>query len=270
MNTEETLLERALEKEKKLLILLTSYPSLAVAYSGGLDSTYLAAVAVEALGSNAKLIIADSPSIPRSELESAIQIANERHWNLQVIRTHEHQNPNYLANAGDRCFHCKTELFSRMQAAVKAANGVVLAHGAVEDDKSDIRPGTQAAANHQVVAPLQEVQLYKSEVRLLSGRRGLPTADKASFACLGSRFPTGTPIDLDKMRQIEAAEELLKQRGYRQYRVRHHGNLCRIETDEAELERLVAGRAELVPAIKALGYRFVTLDLTGYVTGSTA
>jgi uncharacterized protein len=258
------------EKEQALLDELKSYGSIAVAYSGGVDSTYLADCAHEALGHHAMMVIADSPSIPREELDFAIELATARGWNLRVIKTSEHLNEAYLANQGDRCFHCKNELFSKMEMILSEFDDIVLAHGAIEDDKGDIRPGTQAAANHCVVAPLQNAGLYKKDIRILSERRGLPTARKASFACLGSRFPTGTRIDLDSMTQVEKAEAILRARGYRQYRVRHHGDLCRIEIDPVDFEKLMDERAELVEAVRKLGYRFVTLDLSGYSTGSSA
>lgn len=258
------------EKERMLLEELGSYGTLAVAYSGGVDSSYLADCAHEALGQNARMIIADSPSIPRAELQEAIDLAKARSWNLRVIPTQEHLNPAYLENKGDRCFHCKNELFSKMELILSELGDVVLAHGAIEDDKGDIRPGTQAAANHCVVAPLQNAGLFKKEVRILSERRGLPTAGKASFACLGSRFPTGTRIDLASMTQIEKAEAILRARGYGQYRVRHHGNLCRIEIEPADFDKLMNERIELVSAIKKTGYKFVTLDLGGYAMGSSA
>ncbi len=258
------------EKENALLQALKQHPKLAIAYSGGVDSTYLAACAHEALGENAILIIADSPSIPREELAEAIAMAEKYGWNLRVIQTREHENEAYLQNKGDRCFHCKNELFSRMKAVLDASAGLVLAHGAIEDDKGDIRPGMQAAADHEVIAPLQDAGLYKSEIRALSERRGLPTARKASFACLGSRFPTGTRIELEAMAQVERAENILREHGYRQYRIRHHDTLCRIEIDPLDFNKLMSERTELVAAIKETGYRFVTLDLNGYTMGSSA
>ncbi len=258
------------EKEKQLLDELRSYGTLAVAYSGGVDSSYLADCAHEVLGQNAMMVIADSPSIPREELQEAIDMATERGWNLRVIQTVEHLQEDYLENKGDRCFHCKNELFSKMETILSEFGDIVLAHGAIEDDKGDIRPGAQAAANHCVVAPLQNTGLYKKEIRILSERRGLPTSEKASFACLGSRFPTGTRIDLEAMAQVEKAEEILRACGYVQYRVRHHGNLCRIEIDPADFGKLIDERTELVTAIKQTGYRFVTLDLGGYSMGSSA
>lgn len=258
------------EKEQALLEELSSYGALAVAYSGGVDSTYLADCAHETLGRKAMMVIADSPSIPREELQAAVDMATERGWNLRIIQTGEHLQEEYLENKGDRCFHCKNELFSKMETILSEFGDIVLAHGAIEDDKGDIRPGAQAAANHCVVAPLQNAGLYKKEIRILSERRGLPTAEKASFACLGSRFPTGTRIDLNAMEQVEKAEAILRERGYSQYRVRHHGDLCRIEIDPADFEKLMNERIEIVTAIKETGYRFVTLDLGGYAMGSSA
>jgi uncharacterized protein len=257
-------------KELFLLEELKSYGALAIAYSGGVDSTYLADCANEVLGHNAMMVIADSPSIPRDELQEAIDMATTRDWNLRIIKTSEHLNEDYLENKGDRCFHCKNELFTKMEMILSEFGDIVLAHGAIEDDKGDIRPGTQAAANHCVVAPLQNAGLYKKEIRILSERRGLPTARKASFACLGSRFPTGTKIDLGTMTQVEKAEAILRARGYRQYRIRHHGDLCRIEIDPLDFDKLMNERTEIVDVIKKAGYRFVTLDLSGYSTGSSA
>lgn len=266
----DTDLKIAEEKEQMLLEELKSYGALAVAYSGGVDSTYLADCAHEVLGKNAMMVIADSPSIPREELQQAIDMATARSWNLRVIQTGEHLQEEYLENKGDRCFHCKNELFTKMETILSEFGDIVIAHGAIEDDKGDIRPGTQAAANHCVVAPLQNAELYKREIRLLSERRGLPTAEKASFACLGSRFPTGTRIELEAMSQVEKAEAILRARGYIQYRVRHHGDLCRIEIDPADFGKLMDDRIELVAAIKKTGYTFVTLDLSGYSMGSSA
>jgi len=258
------------EKEQTLLDELKSYGSIAVAYSGGVDSTYLADVAHEVLGQNAMMVIADSPSIPREELQEAIQMATNRGWNLRIIKTEEHLQDDYLENKGDRCFHCKNELFTKMEMILSEFGDIVLAHGAIEDDKGDVRPGTQAAANHCVIAPLQNAGLYKKEIRVLSERRGLPTAGKASFACLGSRFPTGTRIELESMTQVEKAEAILRARGFSQYRIRHHDDLCRIEIDQADFEKIMAERIEIVDAIKKTGYRFVTLDLGGYSMGSSA
>lgn len=258
------------EKEQMLLEELKAYGAIAVAYSGGVDSTYLADCAHEVLGSNAMMVIADSPSIPRDELQQAVDMATARGWNLRIIKTSEHYSEEYLANKGDRCFHCKNELFTKMEMILSEFGDIVLAHGAIEDDKGDVRPGTQAAANHCVIAPLQNAGLYKKEIRILSERRGLPTAEKASFACLGSRFPTGTRIELEAMTQVEKAEAILRARGYQQYRVRHHGDLCRIEIDPIDFDKLMNERTDIVAVIKKTGYKFVTLDLGGYSMGSSA
>mgnify|MGYP002855060226 CR=1 FL=1 len=258
------------EKEKNLLIKLKSYDSLAIAYSGGVDSTYLADCAHEVLGKNALIVIADSPSLPRSELNEATSFSRRKGWNLHILETKEHLNPNYLENKGERCFHCKKTLFHTMKELILSFPNMQIAYGAVEDDKSDNRPGTQAAFEYGAIAPLQEAGLFKKDIRILSKLRKLPTANKASFACLGSRFPTGTPINLKKLKQVEKAEEILRARGYYQYRIRHHNDICRIEIEPEEFEKLLLERDEIVTSLKQVGYRFITLDLSGYQTGSTA
>ena len=258
------------EKERALIAYLEGFDQLALAYSGGVDSAYLADVAHQVLGKKCTMIIADSPSIPRSELKEALELATSRGWNLRVIQTQEHTKEAYLKNTGDRCYHCKKELFSQMELILADIGSSVLAHGAIEDDRQEIRHGVKAATEHRVVAPLQEAHLYKVEIRELSKLRNLPTWEKGSFACLGSRFPTGTAIDVASMSQIERAEEALRTRGFLQYRVRHHGEICRIEIDPRDFAKIIELREELILEIKACGYRYVSLDLSGYVTGSTA
>lgn len=258
------------DKERDLIAYLRGFERLALAYSGGVDSAYLADVCHEVLGTDCQMIIADSPSIPRSELSAATALAEERGWNLRVIKTSEHTQEGYLQNRGDRCYYCKKELFAQMDAVMQSIAATTLAHGAIEDDRFEIRHGAKAAAEYSVVAPLQEARLYKSEIRELSALRKLPTSDKASFACLGSRFPSGTRIDIESMSQVERAEEILRSGGFNQYRVRHHGDLCRIEIELGDFEKIIAAREEIVAAIKATGYRHVALDLDGYRTGSTA
>jgi len=256
-----------LAKEERLLALLHGYGSLAVAYSGGVDSTYLADVAHQALAEGATLILADSPSLPRAEFDEAVALAQARGWNLTVIETAEFEREDYLKNDGTRCYVCRSELFTKMQAYAQT-NGIrVMAYGAIMDDLLDpTRLGTKAAAEHQVVAPLQAAELAKSEIRALSRQRGLPTWEKASFACLASRFPVGTRVTREEVMQVERAEDVLRNMGFRQYRARHHGDLCRVELDPAEIERLLdpALRAMLDRELKALGYRHVALDLAGY------
>ena len=261
----------ALEKEEALKNLIRGFGSIAVAYSGGVDSTYLADVAHEALGGRACMLIADSPSIPRSEMAEAAKLAKERAWTLTVVETHEFESEAFLKNDGRRCYHCKNELFATMRRYADQNNIAVLAYGETADDLSDkTRVGKLAAQENGVAAPLQEVGLLKSEIRELSAKRGLPTWNKASFACLSSRFPVGMRLEVDEMAKVEQAEEVLKRLGFYQYRARHHGDICRIEIEEQDYPKMLdpAIRAEIVRVITEAGYRFVALDLVGYRTGN--
>jgi uncharacterized protein len=258
------------KKEHHLRELLNSYHSLAIAYSGGVDSSYLAAVAHQILGDCCQLILADSPSIPRSELKAAVELAQQRGWNLAVIPTFEYRDKRYQANTDKRCYFCKSELFERMHHYAADNDIEKLAYGAITDDFGDHRPGAQAAAEYKILAPLQDAQLSKNDIRQLSTQLSLPTASKPSFACLASRLPSGEQVTVKKLSQIEQAEELLKELGVYQYRARHHGDLCRIEVDEESFAVVAKQRQQLVINIKALGYRYVTLDLCEYKTGSTS
>lgn len=261
------------EKEKALKDLIASYGALAVAYSGGVDSTYLAEVAAEVLGQNAHILLADSPSVPREELEEASDFARNRGWRFAILNTREFDNEEYLKNEEKRCYHCKSELFRQMSVYARQYGIAILAHGEIADDALDAtRLGVQAAKEYNAVAPLAIAGLHKEEIRLLSKQRGLPTWNKASFACLASRFPKGHRIDLQEMLLVERAEQLLKKNGFHQYRVRHHGELCRIEIDPADFPKLLepGARQELLEALRRLGYKHITLDLAGYRTGSTA
>jgi uncharacterized protein len=265
--------ESALEKEDRLKGLLTGYGAIVIAYSGGVDSTYLSDVAHETLGANARILLGDSPSIPRSEVAEATLLAQERGWNFEVLFTDEFQNDDYLKNDGTRCYHCRTELFTKMLAFAERAGIPKLAYGEITDDLVDTtRLGAKAASKFSVVAPLVEANMTKAEIRVLSERRGLPTADKPSFACLSSRFPVGTRVTVEDLQKVEKAEEALKKLGFRQYRARHHGDLCRIEVDPDDLPRLLDSelRDAVVASVRGAGYRFVTIDLSGYRTGSTA
>ena len=257
----------AAEKESRLKEILGGYESIAVAYSGGVDSTYLSDVAHDVLGAKSRMILADSPSLPRSELKEAVEFAAVRNWDLTVIQTEEMSNEEYLKNDGRRCYFCRSELFAKMRQFSETHGVAVLAYGAMADDAFDpTRLGALAAAEHKIVAPLQEAKLGKEEIRHLSRLRGLPTSEKAAFACLSSRFPKGTRVTLKGLRQVEAAEEALKKMGFYQYRARHHGEICRIEIDMADFQKLsdAALRERLVKEITAAGYKHVTLDLSGY------
>ncbi|MBI2425609.1 MAG: ATP-dependent sacrificial sulfur transferase LarE [Candidatus Hydrogenedentes bacterium] len=262
-----------LAKEQALFARLQTFPALAVAYSGGVDSTYLAAVAHDALGGALTLILADSPSIPRSEVREAIALAEERGWPLQIVQTTEFDKEAFLANDGTRCYHCKTELFTQMDAIAKTHGIPVIAYGEIADDRHDpTRLGAKAAAEHQVIAPLADAGLSKEEIRRLAKARGLANWNKASFACLSSRFPKGTPVNIEEMHRVEAGEEFLKAHGFHQYRVRHHGDLCRIEVEPRDFPKFLdpAFHEALLANFREIGYKHITLDLAGYRTGSTA
>jgi uncharacterized protein len=254
-------------KESALKAILREFPSLAVAYSGGVDSAYLSDVAHEVLGARSQMVIADSPSLPRSEFAEATRLAAERGWKLVVISTQEFENEEYLKNDGRRCYFCKSELFRRMKEYSDANRVQVLAYGAMADDAFDpTRLGALAATEHKIVAPMQLAKLGKAEIRHLSRRRGLPTSEKASFACLSSRFPKGTRVTLEDIRKVEAAEEALRRHGFYQFRARHHGDVCRIEIGMDDFQKLldVQVREDLVQSIRDAGYQHVALDLSGY------
>ncbi len=265
--------EHVVYKERALKTLLESYGSLAIAYSGGVDSAYLAEIAHEVLDHKAHLILADSPSIPRAEVKEAVDLAEQRGWQLTLIKTQEFEQEEFLKNDGTRCYFCKNELFSKMDQYARDNQIPILAYGEITDDLLDpTRLGAKAAREHQVVAPLAEVGLGKEEIRRLSRARNLPTWNKASFACLSSRFPKGTRVDTNAMQKVEQAEEILKGLGFHQYRARHHDDICRVEIDVSDFHKVLlpSVRQAIVDGIKNAGYRFVALDLTGYQTGSTA
>jgi len=249
---------------------LSGLGRLLVAYSGGVDSAYLAFAARQALGSDMLAVIADSPSLPRTQLQDAIAFAQEQAIPLRVITTAEMERHEYVRNDGSRCFHCKDELFSVME-EFRAANGYdAIAYGVNVDDQGDFRPGQSAAKQHGVCAPLLDAGLTKADIRELARMAGLRVWDKPAAACLSSRIEYGRPVTREALSAVEQGEEALRQLGFRQLRVRHHGDIVRIEIDRSELPRALdpAMAAELTRIFKALGFKFVTLDLEGFRSGS--
>ena len=288
-------------KLEALRALLKSYGSCLVAYSGGVDSVFLARVAHEMLGDRALAAIADSPSLPRRELAEALAIAAQFAFPVRVLKTQEFANENYTANPANRCYFCKHELFEELTPLAKVEKFAVIAYGENASDIGDFRPGAQAAAEFQVRAPLKEAGLTKAEIRELSTQLGLPTADKPQMACLSSRVPYGETVTPQKLKMIEQAEYVLRDLGFHDVRVRHHEmkgveslnrstvksgnahtastiqpfngstNLARIELAPAEIPALLANGklATVAEELKKIGYAHVTLDLQGYRRGST-
>ena len=262
-------------KLEKLRTLLQGYGSCLVAYSGGVDSVFLARVAHEVLGDRALAAIADSASLPRRELAEALDIAAKFKFPVRVLHTQEFANDNYTANPANRCYFCKHELFEELTPLAQAEKFAVIAYGENASDVGDFRPGAKAAAEFQVRAPLKEVGLTKAEIRELSAQLGLPTADKPQMACLSSRVPYGETVTPEKLRMIEQAEYVLRDLGFHDVRVRHHEmqkqSFARIELAPAEIPALLANGklAGVAEALKKIGYAHVTLDLQGYRRGST-
>jgi len=250
---------------------LRGYGRVAVAFSGGIDSTVVAQAAFEALGDRAIAVTAVSESLATGELEAAQELARRIGILHRVIRTDEFADPNYLRNHADRCYFCKSELYGRLEGMLGELGADVIASGANVDDMGDYRPGLRAASEHGVRHPLQECGLGKADVRALARAWGLPTWDKPATPCLSSRIAYGEEVSPERNRMIDQAEQWLRQRGLRVLRVRYHkGDLARIEVPLGDLPRFIdlELRGELIPAFRALGFKFVTLDLEGFRSGS--
>jgi uncharacterized protein len=264
-------------KETALIAELRGFNGAMVAFSAGVDSTYLLAVAHEVLGDRVLAVTADSPSLARTSLEEARRFCSERGIRHAVVATDEFEREEYRANDGRRCFHCKAALMRAMNALAEATRTErgeqALLLGAIADDFDDVRPGLQAAAQAGAQWPLAKTGFSKQDVREQSRARNLQTWNRPAEPCLSSRLPYGEPVTLEALRMIEAAETVLKSFGFAECRARHHqvgggrGKLCRIEVPDADLERVLAHRGDLITKIKAVGYANVTLDLAGLVSG---
>jgi uncharacterized protein len=257
-------------KEAVLFDLLGATGGLAVAFSGGVDSSYLAYAANRILGERSLAVTALSPSYPKVQREMAEKIVADFEIPHRFIEADEMANEDYRANRPDRCYHCKTELFDRIDDLMTQLDFETVAYGINRDDTGDFRPGHKAAREHRVLAPLLDAGLGKEEIRILSRSAGLPTAELPASACLASRLPYGTRVTTERLSQVEQGEDRLRALGFRQIRLRHHGNLARIEVARDELTKALdpGMAAAIAKAVKSLGFQFIALDLEGYRTGS--
>jgi uncharacterized protein len=258
------------EHRRRLHDQLRLHPRLLVAYSGGVDSAYLAWEAHHILGDNMLAVLADSPSLPRTHLADAIAFAQQHGIPLRIVNTQEMQRPEYARNDAQRCFHCKDELFRVMETIASETGNAAIAYGRNVDDSADFRPGQRAAALHAAVAPLAEAGLGKAEVRALAQSLSLSVWDKPASACLSSRVEYGRPVTVEALRQVEASEDHLHRLGFRQVRVRHHGELARVEIERSELAQALSFDmlARITVGVRAAGFTYVTLDTEGYRSGS--
>ena len=265
-----TVTPEILAKEERLRELFRSFGRVIVAYSGGVDSSYVAYIANVELGPEAICITGESASLAqhlRSEIKDAVTRFGLNH---RIVHTQELENPNYLANKSDRCFFCKDELYSKLESIARNEHVQVIVDGSTTDDLSDFRPGRKAASQHSVRSPLIEVGLSKAEVRILSLKAELPTWDKPASPCLSSRVAYGTPVTIERLSKIDLGETILRELGFREFRVRDHDTLVRLEISASEMSQVLNTETvkELADRFKALGFKYVTLDLQGFRSGS--
>jgi uncharacterized protein len=264
------LAETLIEKESQLCAELHRLGRILVAYSGGVDSAYLAWIAHRELGDNMLAVSADSPSLARTQLSDALAFAKEQSIPVEVISTSEVDRPDYIRNDGQRCFHCKDELFAVMETIRSARGFDAIAYGVNVDDQGDFRPGQEAARQHHVAAPLLKAGLTKKDIRELARQAGLRIWNKPASACLSSRIEYGRPVTREALSVVERGEDAIRALGFQQFRVRHHGEMVRIEIARDEMDRALnpAMAGQFTTIFKALGFKFVTLDLEGFRSGS--
>jgi len=262
--------EDAFSKEVRLRALFRDLGSVIVAYSGGVDSSYVAYVANSELGANAVCVTGESASLAAYQRTEIDRVVREFGFHHEIIQTEELDNPGYRANEGNRCYFCKDELYSKLESLAAARGVQSIVDGSTIDDLDDYRPGRQAAKEHAVRSPLIEVGMNKAEVRALSKLVNLPTWDKPASPCLSSRIAYGTPVTIERLAKIDRGEEILRQFGFREFRVRHHDSLVRLEISPAEMDRALNREVveQLAVRFRELGFKYVTLDLHGFRSGS--